>query len=270
MARQALVSVVMSAWNAEATVAEAVDSVRGQTYPHWELLVVDDGSTDRTAAAVEAAAAHDPRIRLIRPAAHVGRGGARNHAVGRARGEYVAINDADDVSLPHRLARQVEYLGANPDVGILGAQVADFGPWGGPQVRIRYPVDPGTIAARFARGRGAVAHQACMIRRSVFDEVGPYKSTMQRCQDLELFLRARHVTQLRNLDDVLVHYRTDEYPRLPYWLQNAYYQRLAPAVAAGQEPGPWRRMSARSLLDVATFVADRVRRQARGSLELGR
>jgi glycosyltransferase involved in cell wall biosynthesis len=268
MTGPALVSVVMSAWNAEATVTEAVESVLGQTYRHWELLVVDDGSTDATAALVDGAARRDPRIRLVRPPARVGRGGARNHAVRLARGRYLAVNDADDVSLPHRLARQVEFLQANPAVGILGAQVADFGSWGGPQVRIRYPLDPATIAARFDRGRNAVAHQACMIRRSVFDEVGPYKATMERCQDLELFLRARHVTQLRNLDDVLVHYRTDRYPRLPYWLQNAHFQRLAPAVAAGQEPGAWRGLSGWTALDAATFAADRVRRALRGSVVL--
>jgi glycosyltransferase involved in cell wall biosynthesis len=265
-----LVSVVMSAWNARATVGEAVASVRAQTYPHWELIVVDDGSTDGTGDVVEAVARVDPRVRVVRPGTRIGRGGARNHALRQARAELVAVNDADDVSLPDRLVTQVGYLAAHPEVGVVGAQVADFGAWGGPVVRIRYPLDPDLIAARFDRGRNAIAHQACMMRRAVLDEVGPYNPAMQRCQDLELFLRARRVTALHNLDDVLVHYRTEQFPRLPYWLQNAHYQRAAPVVAAGGQAPAWHRLSPRTLLDVATFGADRARRRLRPEVVLGR
>ncbi len=106
-ARRGLVTVVLPVYDREATVASAIASVLAQTYRHLELLVVDDGSTDGSAAVVERFAAADPRVRLIRLAANEGRSAARNHALDEAIGEFVTFIDSDDLFAPERLEHLV-------------------------------------------------------------------------------------------------------------------------------------------------------------------
>ena len=101
-------------------VRDAVRSVLGQTYKDFELLVIDDCSTDGTAAELERVADGDDRLRIVRNDENVGLTRSLNRGLDEARGEYVARHDADDRSAPERLARQVAYLNANPDVAVVG------------------------------------------------------------------------------------------------------------------------------------------------------
>jgi glycosyltransferase involved in cell wall biosynthesis len=107
-----LVSIMMPAYNAEKYIGQAIESVLGQTYSHWELVIVNDGSSDGTAQA--AAAFEDERIRLYNQP-NGGEASARNHALEQSRGEYIAFLDADDLFLPHHLACTVEYLQNHPE-----------------------------------------------------------------------------------------------------------------------------------------------------------
>ena len=109
-----LVSVVMPAYNRQATIAPALASVLGQSYRHLELLVVDDGSTDATAVVVERFAAVDDRVRFVRLGENAGRSAARNRALDMARGEFVTIIDSDDLFAPTRLERLVAAAGRFP------------------------------------------------------------------------------------------------------------------------------------------------------------
>jgi len=115
------VSVVMPVYNGAKYLREAVDSVLAQTFSQFELIIVDDGSTDGTMEVLGAYS--DPRIRLIRNDRNLGQAAARNQAFAAARGEFIAIHDADDTSVPDRLAVQVLYFDAHPDVVLLGATV---------------------------------------------------------------------------------------------------------------------------------------------------
>jgi teichuronic acid biosynthesis glycosyltransferase TuaG len=113
-----LVSIITPAYNAEPFIAATIRSVLAQTYPHWEMIIVDDGSTDGTAAVVEGLAAEEPRIRLFRlptrdKAAAGGPARARTCALSHARGRYVAFLDADDLWLEHKLERQVAFMKQN-------------------------------------------------------------------------------------------------------------------------------------------------------------
>jgi glycosyltransferase involved in cell wall biosynthesis len=114
-----LVSVLLPAYNAAACLGGAVASILGQDYPSWELLVVDDGSSDGTAGAALAAAAGDPRVRVVRRP-HTGIVGALNAGLALARGSVVARMDADDRATPDRLGAQLALLEARPDVGVAG------------------------------------------------------------------------------------------------------------------------------------------------------
>lgn len=107
MSELPLVSVVIPAYNSGSFITTAIQSVRRQTYPHWELLVVDDGSTDKTSQKVRAVG--DPRVRLFRQQ-HSGVAAARNKAMSNARGAYIAFLDADDIWLPDKLDTQVRYF----------------------------------------------------------------------------------------------------------------------------------------------------------------
>lgn len=121
------VSVVMAAYNAEAFVAEAIESVLGQTLADLELIIVDDASTDRTPAIVARYVRRDPRVRAIRLARNVGTARAKNAALQHARAPFVAVCDDDDVQLPERLASQVAYLEAHPRHVMVGCRVQPFG-----------------------------------------------------------------------------------------------------------------------------------------------
>lgn len=110
MAEAPRVSVIMPAYNAEAFVEEAVNSLLAQTYPDWELVVVDDGSTDRTPQILQDFAAKDKRIRPIRMPRNSGQSEAQNQAIRAARGRYLAFLDSDDIWFPHKLERQLAVI----------------------------------------------------------------------------------------------------------------------------------------------------------------
>jgi glycosyltransferase involved in cell wall biosynthesis len=110
----------MPAYNAALYLREAVDSVLKQTCTDFELIVVDDASTDETATIL--ASYDDPRIRVHRFASNGGVSRARNMGLEMARGEYVALQDADDLSYPERLEKQILYLDSHPQVAAVGSQ----------------------------------------------------------------------------------------------------------------------------------------------------
>jgi GT2 family glycosyltransferase len=110
-------------------VSRAIDSVVAQTYPNWEAVVVDDGSTDQTASVVSERAASDPRIRYV-PITHTGVSGARNHGIAVSQGEYVAFLDSDDVWRPWKLELQLGCLRRHPDIGMIWTDMAAVGPFG--------------------------------------------------------------------------------------------------------------------------------------------
>lgn len=192
MSRPPLVSVVLPARNAAPTIARAVASVRGQTLADWELLVVDDGSGDDTAAVVHAAAAGDARIRVL-PQPALGLVAALNAGLAAARGEFVARLDADDESAPDRLAVQVDFLRARPDVGVVSSRVA----FGGDAARsagyalhvdwLNSLLTPEDIALnRFIEA--PVAHPSVLFRRDLVARLGGYRAG-DFPEDYELWLR---------------------------------------------------------------------------------
>lgn len=270
--RTPLVTAVMAARDAADTIAEAIDAVLGQTLRDLELLVVDDGSQDATADVVRGF--DDPRVHLLQTTG-VGRGAARNLALGQARGRYIGITDADDISLPERFERQATVMEGAPELAVLGAQILDFGHWGGPRPGYRMPVGVRAVAARLAEGQTPVQHQACVLRRDVVLAAGGYAAECLRCQDLELMLRLRD-HPMDNVPDVLLHYRTAApEPSWPYWRENARYRRYAvvraQAVLEGRRPPTFEEFARRSFwcspsgtaLERGRHLGDRARRRLR-------
>ncbi len=193
------VSVVMSVHNGLPFVLEAVDSVLGQDYDDFELVVVDDGSTDGTFDAL--ARCGDTRMLLVqRP--HLGRVAALNHALGLARGCYVANLDADDVALHGRLALPVRFLDEHPEVAVVGAAVEPYvGPSAGrrPRRPRRLPRSDRAIRWSFLF-RNPVFHSSATFRAAALAEVGGYDPAYAERHDADLLLRLGQRYQLANLD----------------------------------------------------------------------
>lgn len=207
-----LVSVVVAARNEERRIGRALRSVLQQTYPSLEVVVVDDGSCDSTADVV--IALDDARVRLIRLASSVGRGAARNLAVEQSRGTWIVVQDADDESLPGRVAALVRRAQAGDEPVVVSGQATCVTP-GGRSWQLRgYPLADAAVKAELAAGSMSVCHAACMIHRDALLAVGGYDPTCLRAQDLNLMLRLLPLGPLVSVPEVLVRY---EHPvRLPY------------------------------------------------------
>lgn len=199
------VSVIMAAFDAEATIGEAIGSVLAQTHADWELMVVDDGSTDGTAAGVRATA--DPRVRLIE-APHSGvLAQVRNRAIAEATGEVIALLDADDVWLPGKLAAQVGAFRERPEVGVVhtGADLLVGG-----ERRPGPLADPpaGSLLRGLLRNNHIYSSSAA-VRRSLLEEHGAFDPDpgLAGSPDYELWLRLAPLTEFQYLPEPLLLYR---------------------------------------------------------------
>ena len=203
------VSVLMPVYNAEPYLAEAVESIQGQTFADFEFLIVDDGSTDRSHDLLERYAASDARLRLTsRP--NTGYTVALNELLRSATGEFVARMDADDVALPQRLARQVDYLRAHHDVVCVGTAVHLID-GAGRFLRDGHPgMDHEAIQRLALAGDCPLNHPSVMMRRAAVEGVGGYHAEFEPAEDLDLWLRLGEVGRLTNLPEVLMKYRQHE------------------------------------------------------------
>ncbi len=202
-----LVSVLLPVYNAEAFIGPAVESILGQTFGDFELIVVNDGSTDGSPAILERLAAADARVRLIsRP--NTGYVPALNEALAVARGDLIARMDADDVSLPARFERQVAYLADHPACVMVGTHVAIMDGDGaviGPMAHVQFGHD---AIDRALMNRGwALVHPTIMARAWAVRQVGGYRPELCPNEDHDLFLRLAEVGPVENLPEVLLHYR---------------------------------------------------------------
>ncbi|MBX3738469.1 MAG: glycosyltransferase [Candidatus Didemnitutus sp.] len=225
-----LVSVVMPARNAAATVARAVASIQGQTFRDWELVALDDGSKDATRFILIEMAQIDPRIRVLRTKSGIA--GALNAGIAAAAGEFIARMDADDEMLPERLAKQVAFLQANPDVGVVGSCV-EFG--GDPVKAAGYALHVEWVNSlltseeitlnRFVES--PFAHPSVMFRRHLVDDHGNYRDG-DFPEDYELWLRWMDVNvKMAKLPDTLLtwHDLPDRASRTdPRYAPEAFYK----------------------------------------------
>jgi glycosyltransferase involved in cell wall biosynthesis len=197
----------MPAYNAERYAAAAVESILAQTFRDFEFLIVDDGSTDGTRAILERYAAADPRIRLVsRP--NTGYVVALNEMLARARGEFIARMDSDDISMPTRLERQLAYLDANPDCVMVGSRVRIIDPDGRPLTVMGDALTHEEIDAALMAARGQmVYHPSVVFRRGPLLAVGPYRLEYEPSEDMDIFLRLAEVGRVVNLAEPLLEYR---------------------------------------------------------------
>ena len=222
-----LVTVIMPVYNGEAYIREAIDSILSQTFGDFELLILNDGSSDRSAAIVKSY--QDPRIRLIENPTNLGLIPTLNRGLQLARGMFIARMDCDDRSLPQRFVRQLEFLRAHPNVGICGAWMEAIGEREG--YIWRYPIEPERIRASLLF-ESVLAHPSVMMRRELLERHGLcYSVTYQDAEDYGLWFEAAQHFALANLSEVLVQYR--KHPQQTVQIQQQV--RLAAASCVRRE-----------------------------------
>jgi glycosyltransferase involved in cell wall biosynthesis len=203
-----LVSVVIPAYNAAPFLADAIDSILAQSYPHFEIIVIDDASTDDTWEVAGRYADKDPRVRVYRNAQNLGIAGNRNRGVALAQGAYLAWQDADDISLPSRLEKQVRLLEAHPDVAIVGGYIELFRGTKTLGVR-KYPADDAALRKCIFR-YSPIAQPVAMLRLDALRGVGEYDLRYPPAEDLDMTFRLGQRHRLANVEEVLLRYRESD------------------------------------------------------------
>jgi len=201
---QPRVTVVLPVWNAGEYLAAAVESIRAQTLADWELLAIDDGSTDGSRQVLDDFARRDRRIVMTsRP--NRGLAATLQEGIERARSGVVALMNADDVSHPDRLARQLAFLERHPTVAALGTQTRLFVDGHATAIESRLPLSP-QACRRFLPVAPPLAHPTVMLRREAVLAVGGYRP-QSYLEDYDLWLRLAEHHDLANLPDALLDYR---------------------------------------------------------------
>jgi glycosyltransferase involved in cell wall biosynthesis len=210
-----LISVIVAAYNEEKHLRACIESLLSQQGVLLEVIVVNDASTDLTARIL--AKIEDERVVTITNTTRLGRAAARNRAVLAARGDVIAIQDADDVALPGRLIALNDGLQSSPDVAAIGGQCVALDARWGYWRHADYPVDQDEVKQSFDRGVMSVCHAGSAIRKSVFLDLGGYDPTFVRGQDLDLFYRISRSHAVCGLPLDVVVYRTPVFISWTYW-----------------------------------------------------
>ncbi|HIK38766.1 MAG: glycosyltransferase [Geminocystis sp.] len=205
--RDCLVSVVMPVYNGEKYLEEAVESILAQSLPDFELIIINDGSTDKSLEILESLYKKDSRIKLLNNVRNRGIVDCLNKGIKQARGKYIARMDADDIAIKERLERQLKFLENNPEYVAVGCRVLAIDAEGLPikpfgDCFTHEEIDKGNL-----RGVGSmIIHPAAVIRRESLEKVGGYRH-YSHAEDLDLFLRLAEIGKLANLPEILLKYR---------------------------------------------------------------
>ncbi|MFA7279987.1 MAG: glycosyltransferase [Sterolibacterium sp.] len=200
-----VVSIALSMRNAAASIALTLQSLIDQSFTDWELLLIDDGSSDDSLAVAKRF--HDNRIKLLCDGRHLGLATRMNEAVAASRGRYIARMDADDIAYPERIARQVAYLEEHPEIDLLGTRAIIFDNAGQVVGQLPSETSHQEIAARPWRGF-YLAHPTWMGHSAWFRK-HPYDARLPKAQDYDLLLRSHATSRFACLPEILLGYRQE-------------------------------------------------------------
>lgn len=223
--RNQTVSVILPVYNAERYLADAVESILGQTFTDFEFLIVNDGSTDGSPAILDRYAKQDSRIRLWhRPnAGHVA---SLNLMLGEARGQLIARMDADDVAMPERFTLQVGAFAEDTSLVLAGGQIELIDAESRRIGVLSQSLTHEEIDGFHLRGHTSVCHPAAMFRRDPVLRLCGYGEAFMCAEDLDLWLRVGEIGRLKNLPQVVLQYRIHD--------KSVSSQRQAEQVDAGR------------------------------------
>jgi glycosyltransferase involved in cell wall biosynthesis len=197
-----MISVVMTAYNEEKYIAEAIDSILNQTYPDFEFIIVNDGSTDRTEEII--LSYKDPRIVYIKNTQNLKLIASLNKGLDAAKGKYVARMDSDDISMPDRFEKQVQFMENHPEIGISGAQLVVFGSEDG---AMNYPLEHEDLLLRLFI-TSCYPNNLVMFRREIMEKHHlRFPEGYLHTEDFKFWTQWLQLTKGANLPDYLAKYR---------------------------------------------------------------
>lgn len=200
------VSIVMSVYNGKSLLPATMDSMLNQTWKDFEFIIIDDGSNDGATDLLQDYASRDSRIRLtVRE--NKGLTYTLNEGLRQATAPLIARMDADDISMPDRLEKQVRFMNEHPDVVLLGGAHDYIDVQGRRLFTIRPPLDDSSLQQQCLEGTTPICHPLAMFRRDAVLKVGGYDESYAVAQDLELWLRLGEIGKLACLPDVILQYR---------------------------------------------------------------
>lgn len=201
------VSVVLPVFNAGDYLRSALNSILRQTYSDFELIAINDGSTDGSLQLLQEIAAQDSRVRVI-SRTNKGLVATLNEGVALAEGEFIARMDSDDIALPTRFAKQIDYLESHPECVAVGSRVLLIDGDGLPICEFAKAVEHEDIdSAHMAGEGGAIPHPSVIIRKAALQRIGGYREEYLYAEDLDIFLRLAEIGRVANLPEVLLEYR---------------------------------------------------------------
>ena len=200
-----LVSVLLPVYNAQDYLRESIDSILNQSFSDFELIIVNDGSTDQSKEIIDSYI--DSRIKRIHQD-NAGLPVSLNRAIAIAKGQYLARQDADDVSLPNRLAEQVGFMEANTDYGLLGTWAQILESRTPTNRKLNHPCENGELQFKLLF-YNCFVHSSVMIRKEVLNISGTYPENPEKFppEDYDLWLRIANVAKIANLPSALLQYR---------------------------------------------------------------
>jgi glycosyltransferase involved in cell wall biosynthesis len=201
-----LVSVIITAYNAEKFIQEAIDSIINQTYSNWELILINDFSSDRTGAFFTEIKKQDSRVKIITNSENLGRAKSRNRGLELAKGEYIAILDADDVSLTDRLEKQVTFLEKNTSIFLVGTGATKINE-DGKVIGYHNPICSDIEVKKTLSMRNCIYHSSVMFRKTSVR----YREKFPFSQDYDFYLQLLAENKnLTNIPEKLLKYRIVE------------------------------------------------------------
>lgn len=198
-----MISVIMSVYNEQQHVSEAMESILNQTFNDFEFIIINDGSIDKTHEIIKRHAEKDKRIKIISHEKKEGLAKSLNDGIKMAKGKYIARMDGDDISLPERLQKQAEFMERNPQVGAIGSCYQEVDESGNILPRKQNPQSWKDIK-RALFFYNPISHPTTMIRKEILRKAGTYDETFPTSQDYELFSKIARFSELRNHDEVLL------------------------------------------------------------------
>lgn len=206
MDRSEKITVLLPLYNGQRFLRKAIDSILAQTYSHFQLLIIDDGSTDESVSIVKSYS--DPRIHLLHNESNIGLAATLNRGLQEAKTVWVARHDQDDISFKDRFARQLAYLKKHPDTVLLGGQGTMIDEGGRFQRPLYVPSDRLAVQFRACFGNPFLHGSVVMNREVVLNEFGGYKKNGSDCEDFELWTRMLQKNKkITNLKNRLIYYR---------------------------------------------------------------
>jgi glycosyltransferase involved in cell wall biosynthesis len=233
-------SVIMSVYNNERYISRAIDSILAQSFEDFEVIIVDDASTDNTLDILTSYAQKDSRIKIIKNEKNIGLTQSLNKALQYAHGEFIARMDADDISADERFKLQIEFMKNNHNIGLLGTArfVIDEDD---NILDVNIPPTQHNDICKALIKHNVFCHSSMMFRKAVFDKVGYYDERWESAQDYELAFRIARYFELANLDKPLIYWRVNKTSGISFvksrkQIKNAIKARIK-AITDGQYPG---------------------------------